>query len=309
MAAKRKYTEQEIKEEQTTSARKSTSLIVKSIVEQKLHEFGLVLHDEFERQVYQANAEIRTFIIEESRARRRMSKAMFALFGLVVILLTFNTYLFLKPSGEEISTQLKSEFSSFEQRSQDQTKSILVPMKENVEQNLSNVASQLEISRSYIDVYALEGFARNGSRSAFEELLQISLKGGERGRIAKTKIDEIKQYFNVLSNPKKQNLTLGEVSVIRDAQVVSADSLSDMELLYVMNSTNASIAQIHHLMTLLWKKELTKDMENEYWSVLQSSRNLPACIAVCSILKNKFGERGSIYDFAKWKRFLEERVM
>lgn len=308
MADVKKKTKIAEKKPEQSITRKSTSVVVKGVVEQKLNEFGIVLRDEFERQVYQANAEIRTFIIEESRSRKRLARMTFSLFALVIVLIGINMYLFLNTTETAVASSLQKEFSAFEQRSQQQANSILVPMKENVEQNLNNVTSELVLNRSYIDVYALEGLARNGSRSAYEELVAISKRGGEKGKFAQNKIKEIQYLYSILNEPKKQNLTLGEISVIRSGQIMMADSLSDMELLYVMNSSNATISQIHHIMSLLWKKELNKDMENEYWNILQNSRNLPASIAVCSLLKNKFGGKYSIYDFAQWKRILEERM-
>jgi hypothetical protein len=309
MALKKKIEPPEKKSDKSVVRKSASNEAIRGVVEQKLNEFGVVLRDEFERQVFQANAEIRTFIIDESRARKRWLRVIFILLGLIVILIGCTAYLIVNSTQKNMQTALTKGLSEFELRSQQQTSSLLNPMRENVEQNLNNVTSQLALSRSYIDVYALEGLARAGSRSAFEDMNVIVKRGGEKSKFAQMKIGEIKFIYSILAEPKKQNLTLGEVNVTRAGKVLIADSLSDMELLYVMNSPNATLPQTHHIMTLLWNRDLDKDMENEYWSILQNSRNLPASIAVCSILRNKFGKSpGDIFEFSKWKSFLESRM-
>ncbi|MBW7888888.1 MAG: hypothetical protein H3C35_11120 [Bacteroidetes bacterium] len=306
MAARKKSEEKEVKA--PLSTRKSSALTVKSVIEEKLKEFGLVLRDEFERQVFLANSELRTYIVEERRESRRWRKIVLALLAVVGMLIILNIYLMLHTTESSVKSAVASEFAAFEDRQSKEVKTILVPMKENVEQNLGEVTNQLALSRSYIDVYALEGLARSGSRTAFEELQNIARRGGEKGRFANAKITDIKYLYSVLKEPKRKNLTLGEVSVVRAGSVLLADSLSDMELLYVMNSANATIPQVHHLMSLLWNKRPNYDMENEYWNILQNSHNLAASVAVCSLLKNYYGQNYDIYDFGKWKTYLEKRM-
>lgn len=292
----------------TSSARKSDALSVKTVVEQKLNEFGIVLRDEFERQVFLANAELRTYIVEERRESRRWRKIILSLLSVFGVLIVANIFLMLNTTQSTVKSTIADEFASFEERQTKETQSILVPMKENVEQNLGEVSNQLALSRSYIDIYALEGLARSGSRTAFEELQHIAGKGGAKAKFALGKIAEIKFMYSILKEPKRKNLTLGEVSVVRAGSVLLADSLSDMELLYVMNSTNATVPQVHHLMSLLWNKKPNYDMENEYWNILQNSRNLPATVAVCALLKNYYGQSYDIFEFGKWKAFLEKRM-
>lgn len=283
-------------------------LLLKAILDQKFNEFGVSLREEFDRQVLNGNSELRDAIFRERNDRKRANRLIFGFLSLVVFLLTLNIFFILNTTESSVKSAVSKEFTVFEEKNKETTKSLFIPMQKTVEKNLSQVTSELSLSRGYIDVFALEGLARNGSRSAFDELVRTVNRGGPKGSFASGKLKEIKSYYSLLSEPKRQNLTLGELSVVKGGATTVTDSLSAIELIYVLNSPGASVTQIHQILTLLWDLTLTRDHEHELWNILQNSQNLPAAIATCSILQKNFGNRGSIYDFAKWKAFLENRM-
>jgi len=283
-------------------------LFLRSILDQKFNQFGVELREEFDRQVTSVNSELRDVIFRERNERKNSNKLILGFLLLVVVLLIGNIFFILNTTESSVKSAVTKEFTLFEAKNRENTKSLFVPIQQTVENNLNKVSSELSLSRGYIDVFALEGLARNGSRSAFEELVKTVNRGGAKGAFASNKLKELKNYYSLLSEPKRQNLTLGDLSVTKGGQTTSTISLSVVELIYVLNSPNATLPQVHQIMTMLWDENLTRDHENELWGILQNSHNLPAVIATCSILQKNFGNRASMYDFAKWKAFLESRM-
>lgn len=283
-------------------------LLFKAILDQKFNEFGLSLREEFDRQVISGHSELRDAIFRERNDRKRANRLIFGFLATVVVLLAVNIFFVLNTTESSVNSAVSKEFSLFEEKSKETTKTLFIPMQRTVEKNLSQVTAELSLSRGYIDVFALEGLARNGSRSAFDELVRTVNRGGAKGTFASNKLKELKDYYSVLAEPKRQNLTLGGLSVVKGGATTVTDSLSAIELIYVLNSPGATISQVHQILTQLWDVPLTNDHENEFWNILQNSQNLPATIATCAILQKNFGNRASIYDFAKWKSFLETRM-
>ncbi len=283
-------------------------LFLRAILDQKFLEFGVSLRDEFDRQVMTGNSELRDAIFRERNERKRANRVILGFLSFVVLLLIGNMVFFLNTTESSIKSAVSTEFSQFEIKNKENTADLFNPIRQTVERNLNQVTSELALSRGYIDVFALEGLARNGSRTAFEELVKTVNRGGAKGNFASTKLKELKQYYELLSEPKRQNLTLGSLSITKGGSNTTTESLSAIELIYVLNSPAATLPQIHQIMTLLWDQQLTSDHENELWNILQNSQNLPAAVATCSLLHKNFGNRGSMYDFAKWKAFLESRM-
>ncbi|NUN71316.1 MAG: hypothetical protein HUU02_16580 [Bacteroidetes bacterium] len=283
-------------------------LLFKAILDQKFNEFGLSLREEFDRQVISGHSELRDAIFRERNERKRAHRLILGFLGLVVVLLGVNIFFVLNTTEKSVNSAVSKEFTVFEEKSKETTKSLFIPMQKSVEKNLNQVTAELSLSRGYIDVFALEGLARNGSRSAFEELVRTVNKGGAKGSFAANKLKELKDYYAILAEPKRQNLTLGGLSVVKAGATTVTDSLSAIELIYVLNSPGATIGQVHQILTQLWDIPLTNDHQNEFWNILQNSQNLPASIATCSLLQKNFGNRGSMYEFAKWKAFLESRM-
>lgn len=283
-------------------------IYLKAILDQKFNEFGVSLRDEFDRQVMTGNSELRDAIFRERNDRKHANRLIFGFLSLVVVLLIGNIIFVLNTTENSVKTAVSREFSQFEIKNKENTSVLFSPIRQTVERNLSQVTSELALSRGYIDVFALEGLARNGSRSAFEELVKTVNRGGAKGSFASSKLKELKEFYSLLSEPKRQNLTLGNLSVVKGGANTTTESLSAIELIYVLNSPGATLPQIHQIMTMLWEQTLTRDHENELWNILQNSQNLPAAVATCSLLQKNFGNRGSIYDFGKWKAFLESRM-
>lgn len=283
-------------------------ILLKAILDQKFNEFGVALREEFDRQVLTGNSELRDAIFRERNDRKHANRLIFGFLSIVVILLVFNIFFVLNTTESSVNSAVSKEFTIFEEKSKETTRSLFVPIQKTVEKNLTQVTSELALSRGYIDVFALEGLARNGSRSAFEELVKTVNRGGGKGSFAANKLKELKEYYSLLSEPKRQNLTLGELSVVKGGASTVTDSLSAIELIYVLNSPGASLPQIHQILTLLWDQNLTRDHEHEFWNILQNSQNLPAAVATCAILQKNYGNRGSIFEFTKWKAFLENRM-
>lgn len=283
-------------------------MILRAILDQKFNEFGLSLREEFDRQVMSGNSELRDALFRERNERKRANRLILGFLSLVLVLLVGNVFFIINSTDSTIKSTVNKEFALFEEKNKETTKQLFTPIKETVEKNLNQVSSELSLSRGYIDVFALEGLARNGSRSAFEELVKTVNRGGAKGNFANTKLKELKDYYSLLAEPKRQNLTLGDLSVVKGGATTITDSLSAIELIYILNSPGATIPQIHQILTQIWNQNLTRDHENELWNILQNSKNLPAAVATCSILQKNFGNRASLFDFAKWKAFLENRM-
>ncbi len=283
-------------------------ILIKTILDQKFNQFGVELREEFDRQVTSVNSELRDVIFRERNERKTANRLILGFLTIVLVLLVGNIFFILNTTESSVQSAVTKEFTLFEAKNRENTKSLFLPIQQTVEKNLTRVSSELSLSRGYIDVFALEGLARNGSRSAFEELVKTVNRGGAKGAFAGNKLKELKNYYSLLAEPKRQNLTLGDLSVTKGGQITSTESLSIVELIYILNSPSATLPQVHQILTMLWDQNLTRDHENELWGILQNSQNLPAAIATCSILQKNFGNRGSMYDFAKWKAFLESRM-
>lgn len=283
-------------------------LLLRAMLDQKFNEFGLALRDEFDRQVMSGHSELRDSLFRERNERKKANRLVLAFLSFVTLLLIINIFFVLSTTEKSVKTAVTDEFTHFEVKSREHTNALFSPIRQSMETNLNKVTSELALSRGYIDVFALEGLARNGSRSAFEELVRITGEGGGKGQFASTKLKELKEFYNLLSEPKRQNLTLGSLNITKAGAATVTDSLSPIELIYVLNSPGASLPQIHQILTGLWDVPLTRDHENEMWNILQNSQNLPAAIATCSLLQKNFGNRASMYEFAKWKSFLEKRM-
>lgn len=282
--------------------------LFKAVLDQKFHEFGVALREEFDRQVMAANADLRDSLFRERNERKRANRLIFGLFAVILLLTSANIYFVLNTTEKSVTTALSAEMGIFERKTKETTTSLFIPMQRSVEKNLSQVTSELSLSRGYIDIFSLEALARNGSRRAYEELLKIGSTGGPKGIFAAGKVKEVRSFYDILAEPKRQNLTLGELVVTKGGAPTTADSLSAIELIYVLNSPGATMPQIHQILTMLWNQNLNKNHENEMWNILQNSQNLPAAVATCSLLQKNFGNRYSMYDFAKWKAFLENRM-
>lgn len=283
-------------------------LFIRAVLDQKFNEFGVSLRDEFDRQVMTGNSELRDAIFRERNDRKRSNRLILGFLSLVVVLLIGNIIFVLNTTESSVKSAVSKEFSHFEIKNKENTSQLFTPIRQSMEKNLNQVTSELALSRGYIDVFALEGLARNGSRNAFEELVRTVNRGGGKGTFASSKLKELKDYYSLLSEPKRQNLTLGSLSISKGGANTTTETLSAVELIYILNSPGASLPQIHQIMTLLWEQNLTRDHENELWGILQNSQNLPAAVATCSLLQKNFGNRGSMFDFPKWKSFLESRM-
>ncbi len=283
-------------------------LFLRAILDQKFNEFGISLREEFDRQLMTGNSELRDALFRERNDRKSANRIILGFLSLVVILIIGNFFYFMNTTETTVKTAVAKEFVILEKKNKETTKSLFTPIKETVEKNLNEVTTELSLSRGYIDVFALEGLARNGSRSAFDQLSKTVVRGGAKGKFASDKFKEIKEYYSVLAEPKRQNLTLGDLSVTKAGATTVTDSLSAIELIYLLNSPGATMPQLHQILTQLWDQTLTRDHEHELWNILQNSQNLPAVVATCSLLQKNFGSRGSIFDFAKWKSFLENRM-
>lgn len=283
-------------------------LLLRAILDQKFNEFGVILREEMDRQITTENSELRDVIFRERNERKRANHVIFGSLAFIGVLLLGNIIFFLSTTESTVKSAVNKEFVIFEEKTRETTESLFNPIKESVETNLTKVSTELALSRGYLDVFALEGLARNGSRRAFEDLSKIVARGGAKGTLAGTKLKELKDFYSILSEPKRQNLTLGELSVVKAGAMTIADSLSGIEMIYLLNSPSASLSQVHQILTLLWDQNLTRDHEKELWNILHTSQSLAACVATCSILEKNFGHRASLYDFAKWKAFLDMRL-
>ncbi len=287
-------------------------ILLKAILDQKFQEFGVMLRDEFDRQVMSGNSELRDVIFRERNDRKFANRLIFGFLSVVVVLLTANIFFASNTTDATVKSVVKDavtkEFAAFEEKNRETTKSLFVPIQQSVQKNLNQVTSEISLSRGYIDIFALEGLARNGSRNAFEELVKTSTRAGRKGIFAANKLQGIKDYYSFLSEPKRQNLTLGNLLVVKGGTITTTDSLNAAELIFVLNSPGATLPQIHQILTLLWDQQLTKEHEYEIRTIVQRSQNLPAVIAACSILQKNFGNKGTMFDFHQWRAFLENRM-
>ena len=284
-----------------------SELFLKSILDQKFNQFGIELHQEFDRQVTTVNSELRDAIFRESKGQKNINRLIIIFLSAVLILLVGNIFFTRNTIESNVQSAVAKELTLFDTRNREMTKSLFIPIQQSIEKNLMLVSSELSLNRGYIDVFTLEGLARNGSKPAFDELMKTLNRGGTKGAFAENKLKELKNYFSILAEPNNQNLTLGDHPITKNGQTALTDSLSVGELISGLKSPNITLSQAHQILTLVWNQTLTIDDEQQLHDILQNTRNLPAAIATCSILQKNFGAQGSMYDFAKWKTFLESR--
>jgi hypothetical protein len=181
--------------------------------------------------------------------------------------------------------------------------SAIIPVQSSLNLKLKAYDDQLSLVNSLVDIYELESSARNGSRSSFEKLATISDRKNDRlAASARNRIAAIKNIYSILRYP--QGIMIGDVSAVKNGKPVSFDSLTAAEMIFLLNDKNASLDQIHKMMTHAWSKP-ANEITAPLVGLLKSSDNLAACVAACSMLSNAHGQKADIFDFNKWVQVLQ----
>jgi hypothetical protein len=273
-------------------------MIIKSIMDEKFTE------------LISSNVEFRDLLVAEHQYRKKRGKVIFGLLILIAVVIAGSAFLLRMSLQSDMKNVVTGELTYFKNRDKEMesTRSILLPMQQKVQQNLSQVSSELTLNRGYVDVIALDNLARSGSRSAFEELARIILRGGEKGVFAEQKMTDLKAYYAMFGEPKRLNVSLGDLVIVKNAKVVSYDSLSTNDLTQLLKSPNATMLNVYQILALLWDKNITHSDEIELLNILTKSQNLPATIATCSLLEKFYKQQTTMFEFDKWKIFLAKRI-
>lgn len=247
-------------------------------------------------------------LADERKERRRFQRVVTVGLAGVATLLVLATIVLLSSIGSSVQDTLAYEMAELTSTTARTIRAGTEPVQQTVERQSEMMARSAEMERVLVSLYGYEHLAMLGSRQAFIELRKMSIRQDEAGVIARNRLGQITARYQVLALPNRGNIRVGEASVLRGDTLMHLTSLSPAELVYVLGSPDASLNQVHSVMSLLWDMPLDKTLERELWSLLQRTNNLPASIAICSLLKGKHGTRATMYDFDAWRSFLAKRV-
>ncbi len=266
------------------------------------------LKEELAQQTAFGFTQITAEINHERRERERLTRIINVGLAGIGILLVVATIVILSSIGSNMRDTLALEMATLTSTTAQTIRAGTEPVRETVDRQTEAMARAAQIERALVSVYGYEHLATTGSKLAFTELRKLAARKDDAGLIARDRLQQIHAQYKFLELPQRGNIRVADLQVVRAGVATSLDSLSSRELVYVLNAPGTSLAQIHRGMSLLWDRPFDKDLERELWSSLQTSNNLPAAVATCSLLKKQFGTRLDMFDFDGWRAFLAKRL-
>lgn len=269
---------------------------------------AVTLRDEVMRQAAFGFQQLTAEIANERRERERFQRVITIGLSGLGLLLVLATIVLLSSIGSSVRDTLAYEMAELTSTTARTIRAGTEPVQQTVERQSEMMTKAAEMERLLVSLYGYEHLAMSGSRQAFVELRKLAARNDDAGLIARNRMSQITSRYQVLAAPQRGTLRVGEFAVTRGDTAMRLSSLSSAELVYVMGSPDASLTQVHQVMSILWDRPLDKGLERELWSLLQRSNNLSASIAVCSLLKGKHGTRATMYDFDAWRGFVARRL-
>jgi hypothetical protein len=266
------------------------------------------LRDEVMRQAALGFQQLSAEIIAERNERQRFQRILTVGLAAIGTLIVLATIMLLSSIGSSVRDTLAYEMAELTSTTARTIRAGTEPVQQTVERQSEMMTKAAEMERVLVNLYGYEHLAMSGSRQAFVELQKLAARRDDAGLIARSRIGQITSRYSVLSAPQRGNIRVGEWVVSRADSTVRLAALSSSELVFVMGSPEANLSQVHQVMSVLWDRPMDKVLERELWSLLQRSNNLPASVAICSLLKGKHGTRATMYDFDAWKSFLAKRL-
>jgi hypothetical protein len=269
---------------------------------------AVALRDEVMRQAAFGFQQLTMEIANERRERERFQRIITIGLSGLGALLVLATIVLLSSIGSSVRDTLAYEMAELTSTTARTIRAGTEPVQETVERQSEMMKRAADMERLLVSLYGYEHLAMSGSRQAFVELRKLATRQDDAGIIARDRMAQITSRYAVLATPQRGNIRVGEFSVIRGDSTLRLTALTSAELVYVLGSPDATLNQVHQVMSLLWDRPLDKGLERELWSLLQRSNNLPASVAICSLLKGRFGTRATMYDFDTWRSFLAKRL-
>jgi hypothetical protein len=266
------------------------------------------LKEELAQQTSFGFTQITSELNAERRERQRLGRVVTVGLSGLGILVILATIMVLTSIGTSVRDTLALEMATLTSTTARTIRAGTEPVRETVDRQTEAMAKAAQLEQALVSVYGYEQLATAGSRLAFSELRKLAARTDDAGAIAKRRLGQIKAHYKLLELPQRGNITLGEVAVMKGSAPATLESLQPNELLFVMNSPEVRLTQVHRAMSLLWDKKIDKEVEREMWSILQTSDNLPSCIAICSLLRKNHGTKLDLYDFDGWRNFLAKRM-
>lgn len=285
-----------------------TSVALQRVPERTVDPAAVSLRDEVMRQAALGFQQLSAEIVAERRERQQFQRVLTIGLAAIVTLVVLATIVLLSSISSSVRDTLAYEMAELTSTTARTIRAGTEPVQQTVERQSEMMTKAADMERVLVSLYGYEHLAMAGSRQAFVELQRLATRKDDAGLIARDRITQITSRYGVLSAPQRGNIRVGEWSVVRRDSAVHLTSLSSAELVFVLGSPDASLSQVHQVMSILWDRPMDKPLERELWSLLQRSNNLPASVAIGSLLKSKFGTRASMYDFDAWRTFLAKRL-
>lgn len=285
-----------------------TSVALQKVPDRSVDPAAVSLRDEVMRQAALGFQQLSAEIVAERRERQHFQRVLTIGLAAIVTLVVLATIVLLSSIGSSVRDTLAYEMAELTSTTARTIRSGTEPVQQTVERQSEMMTKAAEMERLLVSLYGYEHLAMSGSRQAFVELRRLAARNDDAGLIARNRMSQITSRYQVLAAPQRGTLRVGEFAVTRGDTAIRLPSLSSAELVYVMGSPDASLTQVHQVMSILWDRPMDKPLERELWSLLQRSNNLSASIAVCSLLKGKHGTRATMYDFDAWRSFLAKRL-
>lgn len=292
---------------------------------EKLYELRKDIRDEFKVQINSFKSDIksqyelnRKSLEEQNKKYIKIAIIVLAILGLTTVGGVIGAY---KQVRKNVAIRLDKEFeterikSLIEQTAKKYTEGevqkyisnrvdkAINPVKNSLDKKLNEYSRTLEYINNLVEIYELESSARNGSRSAFEELQDIALKKDRIGASALNRIVAIKNIYSILQWPL--GIMIGDLYLTKDEKKIPFKELSVAEMVVVLDDKRAALDQVHKMMTYLrrlGKEEVAAPLLN----LLENSDNLAASVAACSILSHLYGPKAGIFEFNRWIEYLKQ---
>jgi hypothetical protein len=266
------------------------------------------LREEVAQQAAMGFQQLAADLASERRERQRLARVTTVGLATVGGLLVLATVVILSSIGSAVRDTLAYEMAELTSTTARTIRAGTEPVQQTVDRQTEMMTRASEMERVLVSLYGYEHLAMSGSRQAFVELRRLTARKDDAGLIARDRIRQITSRYAILATPQRGNIRVGEFSVVKGDSIARLAALESAELVYVLGSPDATLSQVHRVMSILWDRPFDKALERELWSLLQRSNNLPASVAVCSLLKSKHGTKADMYDFDAWRGFLAKRI-
>lgn len=189
--------------------------------------------------------------------------------------------------------EIKPEVTKLKNEIQASIKDVKISVKETI--------SQLN---DLVELTNADASARYGSRKSYNRLKEFSLRHDSLGSMAMRNVSIIERDLLIFRTVPKMGRGL---TYTKDGETTSVDKLSTSHLFVLLESRLISSEERSYLMRYI-KSRPKKEILTHAKSILEGSDSLPACAAICGILKEILGDRADFLEFEQWSKVCAQEL-